>query len=232
MAFFILPSFLLPFTYGMPVIQTTSFTERVVFYLIAFIIIIFTTYLTALKEGIRASRKMIVGNVIGILIFIALLVFGNATWGLNTFGILIKTLPNMVYENKVEVIESKANGSRYKSQFFSFQDTKTGKLSTLEISDIMFNYNKMPKVQLGDSLVLKGKENLFGAYIEELTVYPKNEKTRPFILNIAMGNYIFILPALFILGLAVGIYFIIVKPNLPLVRRNLELQREKERQKK
>ncbi|MFV1922205.1 MAG: hypothetical protein ACMZ63_06355 [Methylotenera sp.] len=203
---------MLPFTGMMPVIQTTTLAERLGFYFSLLVTFVILIRMFALEEGAIKAKKMVKENLKGLVFALLLFVYGNAQWGANTFGILIMNLPNRLYENTV-VLNSKDQEvpdyyTRKQSIVLTFQDNKINKLSTIELSRTLFQYPYEPSPQSGDTLILKGKENLFGVYVEELSVYPKNVNTNPYTLTITDGDYIFVLPIIFILVLILSLYFL------------------------
>jgi hypothetical protein len=217
-----LPILLLPATYALPVIQTTTFEFRAFWHAVVIAVLLFAFFFSAKKNDRQKGKEVFKsGGFRGIaimLIFAFGMIYCLAQWGANTFGILIKALPNHVYENNVELIskdhEVPDYYTRKQSIVLTFQDKQINKLSALELSRTLFRYPHEPSPQAGDTLTLKGKENLFGVYVEELTIYPKSEKVNPYILKIADGNYIFVLPILFILSLIFGVYFFVARPLL------------------
>lgn len=219
-----LPILLLPGVYALPVIQTTTLEFRAFWHAVVIIVLLFAIFFSAKKNDRQISKEMLrIGGfrgVASIFFFVTAMVYCLAQWGANTFGILVKALPNHTYENTVELISKNHEvpdyHTRKQSIILTFQDSKVNKLSTLELSRGLFHYPRKPSPQTGDTLKLKGKENIFGVYIEELAVYPKAEKINPYELKIRQGDKIFVLPFLFMSGLVLGIYFFLVMP----IKRN------------
>lgn len=190
---------MLPFTKGMPVVQVISFTEKYILYFFLIVITQYFAYVAASRAEKRVMKDMLKGDWVGQFLFSIVLAYAAANWGgVNALGILINVFPNEPYENKVKVIDSKENGDRHKSQEILFAKSYSAEHATLEISNIMFHYRDKPRIKSKDILTLKGKKNLFGTYIDEIYVQPKNLTNSPFTLNVNLGRYIFILPALFI----------------------------------
>lgn len=207
---FMLPILMLPFVKVLPVLQLNNMWHRSPVYIGLLLGTFALGYLGAKIENRRLMIKTLTenkkSNVIGALAF----VLGGAMTTANTIGILVKALPNEPYKKQVEVISVEPQGS--KQQSLTLKDDQLSVLFNLEMADVLFHYRNQPDLQVGDTLLLNGKENSFGVYIEKIIIYPKGNKINPFVLNISLGNRIFILPILFVCGLTAFCYFVVVKP--------------------
>lgn len=163
---FLWPVALLPVVKVLPYMQSYSLCERVLwssgFYLFVCIVargVSSPQQLRAIKAVVRNSA----GNAIGLAIGLAAATYTAAWLSANIFGSLVKVFPNTPYESSCEIIEAVSSGWRYKSVDIECKLNPYGEIRYLTLSSRLFDY---PTLNSGDSLVLSGRKNFFGVYIE------------------------------------------------------------------
>lgn len=109
-------------------------------------------------SGLNLKRKLLAS--LGFLMF----VYASVDLSCNTFGTLVKIFPNKPYSAQMEVVNAETKGSKMRSVDLDLKLNTDGKVYHLTLSKSLFSY---PKFKVGDKLILKGKKNWFGVYIEE-----------------------------------------------------------------
>ncbi len=113
-------------------------------------------------ETLNYDLKHWLGACLGIVIFI----FATAWPSAGTLGLLVVTLPNTPYQNQMEIIGAQTRGSKNKANDLDLKTPSNGKVYYLTLSKRRFD---CPQFEIGESLQLKGKQNWFGVYIEQIT---------------------------------------------------------------
>lgn len=162
----IVPLLMLPFVNILPYLQTMQLWERLLWSTILTLLAISFGFAATTKKQRRSiaamtvsSRKDIAVGVLGCAMFI----FAAAALNDNVFGSLVKIFPNDPYIARFEVTATEFSGSRNKSVTLGLKAQSDGKLHYLTLSKRFFDY---PRFQHGDILIIKGKQNIFGVYVE------------------------------------------------------------------
>lgn len=100
--------------------------------------------------------------------------FSVYIWGAdshaNIMGLLVlHTLPTQPYIGHVLVEQAKFEGSKHKSIYLTLHSEADGKTYYLRLSKKIFDY---PRIEAGDKVTLKGKQNNFGVYVEDFEMEP------------------------------------------------------------
>ncbi len=90
-------------------------------------------------------------------------IYAAADLSCNSLGTLVKIFPNQPYIEQMAVVNAKASGSKMKSVDLDLKSNADGRIYYLTLSKQLFNY---PKFNVGEKLLLKGRKNFFGVYIE------------------------------------------------------------------
>lgn len=86
----------------------------------------------------------------------------------NIMGLLVLyATPNQPCVYHMVVDESKHEGSKSKSLYLAMHSETDSRTYSLRLARKLFNY---PEINAGDKMVLTGKENIFGVYVERFTV--------------------------------------------------------------
>ena len=93
--------------------------------------------------------------------------YGGAEGPGNVLGLLVTKFSNKAYMAQVEVLDAKNQGSKYKSIVLNLKSKADGKIYYLTLSKKMFDY---PEIKSGNKMILEGKPNIFGAYVESFKV--------------------------------------------------------------
>jgi hypothetical protein len=97
-----------------------------------------------------------------------LFVYGGASYSANTLGLLVMhTVQNYPCTYKVEVLKADFQGSKSKSIFLNLKSESDGKIYYLTLAKKLFNY---PEIKFGNKMILHGKQNIFGIYVESFEV--------------------------------------------------------------
>jgi hypothetical protein len=162
-----LPPISMQFTGILPYLNVWQFYERLIFVFLnwCFAIIFYLIVSTEKQKKsvlltIQFNLKDWILGVLGILLFIC----SGAWLAANSLGPLVKILPNELYTSRMVIVNVEADGSRNKSANLDLKSIADGKIYYLTLSKRLFNY---PKFNIGDKLILKGRQNWFGVYVEE-----------------------------------------------------------------
>lgn len=162
----IVPLFMLPFINILPYLQTLPLWERLLWSTMLTLVAILFGFIATTKKQRRSiaaltmsSWKDIAWGALGCVMFI----FAAAALNDNLFGSLVKIFPNDPYIARFEVTTAEFFDSRNKSVTLGLKAQSNGKLHYLTLSKRLFDY---PKFQRGDVLILKGRRNIFGTYVE------------------------------------------------------------------
>ncbi len=163
----VLPPILMQFTGILPYLHKWDFFERLIFFLCLWLFA-FAFYLLLANKKQKKSvvstlqynfRDWIISSL-GALLFIC-----SGAWLIaNSLGPLVKIFPNEPYISQMVVVNAESHGSRNKSVNLDLKSSADGKIYYLTLSNQLFNYSIF---NIGDNLILKGKQNWFGVYIEE-----------------------------------------------------------------
>ena len=163
----VFPPILMQFTGILPYLHNWVIFERLILvFLVWCLVIIFYLLVSTDKQKksvlstIQYSFKNWVISFFGVLLF----VYSGAWLSANSLGTLVKIFPNEPYSAQMEVVNVKTQGSKYKSVNLDLKSNADGEIYYLTLSKQLFNY---PKFNIGDKLILKGKQNWFGVYVEE-----------------------------------------------------------------
>jgi hypothetical protein len=130
------------------------------FFALSYLIIADKKQKTSVAPFMAKGVKERFGSIWGLLLF----TFCGAELSGTSLGTLVKIFPNKPYSAQMEVVNAEAKGSKMRSVDLDLKSNTDGKVYYLTLSKSLFNY---PKFNIGDKLILKGKQNWFGVYIEE-----------------------------------------------------------------
>lgn len=166
------PMLMLPFVNIMPYLQRVQFLERFAWSCFLWgICITFYFVVSTRSERLSIFRSIIKNRTdkVGVAFGIGMFVFATAWFNANLFGVLVKIFPNDSYSAIAEVKSIKYGGSKSKSITLDLALKQSGEISSLTLSKRLFDYSTF---QIGENILLKGKINFFGVYIEEITEEP------------------------------------------------------------
>jgi hypothetical protein len=166
----VVPMLLIPFVNVLPYLQRWSLAGRLTCSVLLWVTAYLLAVVTCSREQLRSiaavafhSRKQRIGMVLGTIMFM----YAGAKLSANSFGLLVWMLPNSPYMGQFEVMAATSSGSKYKSLDLDLQAERDGREYHLTLSKRLFD---LPQYQPGDRVVLRGKENLFGIYIESMRI--------------------------------------------------------------
>jgi hypothetical protein len=168
------PMLLIPFVTVLPYLQKWSLLERLFCSVLLWSTAIFL-YLAVSTPQQKHSVSSVAfrglkdksGAFLGLIMFVC----SAAALSANTFGSLVKMFPNQSYLARFEVAAAVSSGAKYKMLDLDLKSNQDGRAYYLTLSKRLF---ADPKLQPGDILLLKGKQNFFGVYIEEVEKIAEN----------------------------------------------------------
>lgn len=91
----------------------------------------------------------------------------------NLWGALVKVTPGVTYRSRVEVVDagrwSRNRGEGYRSIDLEVRSAEDGQLRYIDLSARFFG---TPPIAPGDRLTFYGKQNVFGVYVDAVSVSP------------------------------------------------------------
>lgn len=115
------------------------------------------------KESVLSVLNYSIKQWVGCFLGIAMFIFVGAWLSANSLGPFVEWLPNESYLAQFEVKNIETQGSKYKSLNLELTSANDGKNYYLTLSKQRFNSSELNR---GDRILLQGKQNLFGVYIE------------------------------------------------------------------
>jgi hypothetical protein len=161
------PLLLLPFVNILPYLQSQPFAARFFFSVNAWLctgalwFVIITAKERRVISALFSGWKDIAGTVAGIAMF----AYFAAELSANTFGSLVKVFPGQSYMQRFEVMNTESAGSKYKSVTLELRSQSHRQAFYLTLSKRLFDY---PQFNGGEVLMLKGKQNFFGVYVDDV----------------------------------------------------------------
>lgn len=106
-------------------------------------------------------------GVAGAFCAVVVMTGAGALFSANTLGFLVKIFPGENYSDYFEIVAAERFGSKYKSVVLDLKSVQTNEMRYLELSKKLFDY---PAFQPGMKVLLEGKANWFGVYVEKCTI--------------------------------------------------------------
>lgn len=160
------PVSLIPFVNTLPYLQVEPVAVRIIWSGLFYLAAIAGARLAMTSQQWHAIKSLTLNSwkdQLVLLLSVVMAVFAAAEYSGNTFGSLVKLIPGETY-SKVFVVKSvKPYGSRSKAAELELRSATEDKTYTVTFSRRLFTYDKF---HAGDEILLNGKQNLFGVYID------------------------------------------------------------------
>lgn len=164
----VFPPILMQFTGTLPYLHNWKLLFRLIFFfclwlsaIIAYLILANQKQKKSVLSTLQYNLRDWTLSFLGALLFI----FSGAWLVANSLGPLVKIFPNEPYISQMVILNAEAQGSRHKSVNLDLKSSADEKVYYLTLSKRLFNYSKF---HVGDKLILKGNQNWFGVYVEEV----------------------------------------------------------------
>lgn len=169
----VLPIVLAVFFTELPYLQKFAFGER--FAISGFftvVILIITAFLWPKNFLVYKAPKRLgtLKNVFMAFSGFVMATFFSAWLSGNIFGSFVKLTPGTEYEERLLIKDVAYQGVRYRTVTLLMERKGDSNLTYLTLAKRLFNY---PEFKVGDSIMLHGKKNIFGVYVDSFAVIPK-----------------------------------------------------------
>lgn len=162
----LLPLALVPFVNVLPHLYTFTYGERMLFSFLATAVMLFTFAITPKYKGPGKSPKAGGGaSLTSILFFLFLTSLGAGWLSPNSFGAMVKIFATDPYFGRFQIVESKVEGGKYAATKLTLRSEATSKIYFLTLSKKLFG---PVGLQNGQVVLLTGKQNILGAYVEKV----------------------------------------------------------------
>lgn len=171
----IYPALLEPFVGLLPYLHTKAFGERFIWSVLLTILCAICAYFGATAKNKRFAMSMISGwKEIGLLVSgLFMFTYFSAVDSANTLGSLVMVFPAEPYHSQFRVIGMEFSGTRKKrSVDLKLKSSQDGNIYYLTLSQNFFDDRKF---QHGDTVVVDGKQNSIGVYVESIELQRKKE---------------------------------------------------------
>ena len=163
---------MLPFVNELPYLHYLTLWQRLQISFLLFSVSYLSMWIGASPKNRRASAEIGGGvkNKIGKWLGFFLFILGGAFFNANIMGLLVlHTVPTQPYLEHMLVEQIKYEGSKSKSIFLTLHSEVDRKTYYLRLSKKLFDY---PRIEVGNKMTLKGKQNVFGVYVKEFEMEP------------------------------------------------------------
>lgn len=168
----VLPILLAVFFTELPYLQKFAFGERFAISSgFSIVMLIVTAFLWPRNFLVYKAPKRLgtVKNVLMAFSGLVMFTFSSAWLSGNIFGSFVKLTPGTEYEERLLIKDVAYRGVRYRAVTLLMERSGESNLMYLTLAKRLFNY---PEFKVGESIMLHGKENIFGVYVDSFTVIP------------------------------------------------------------
>jgi hypothetical protein len=167
---------LFPFVKVLPYLHKFVFETRVgffAFFYIALITIAFSSISKADRNAWFGQHMSGIRDKLLMLVGVSLLIICSAGLAANFMGAMVWAFPGSQKTQRYQVLSVEREGAKYKSIKLELKTVVTAEIFEVSLAKKYFGY--LPKINSGDVLSTVEKRNLFGSYIDSLSVESKNQ---------------------------------------------------------